>query len=1752
MVNIGRQKNIFSKIIAVFALISTILPLTTPALTQTVDLDVDEQTAEVKQIPLSEIVDIPRVIIVNKTLSDISRIDWSQTVDIDGEKMMLGSEEALALIDDIPGNIKQLILKFQIDFVSINSTTSLTESEKEEKISVQKQGLQHLIAEKLVENGTFPSNYFELEAKGEIEDASRIIDVTKEPGFVDTKEGFTADTVNVSKVSSGSTAPKDVGFESASPFLEDGGDGMMLMMSTSTENGMDYLLDNQNGDGSWGSSTEKFVTTAAVLDALYDFEQTTSTAYENGIAWIEFYIPSNNSYLAEKIRVLNRAGVTTTAETLAYALNENDGGFVFNRGYQSDVITSAHTVRALNEADYTDPGENPDLTISMGLYYLTQTQNFDSKWSAFDGGVSSIPATVDVLSALLPYEDFSLTGFSSSSIAISDYIDSGISALRVVQSSDGTWGNNLLNTAFSFYIIRTAGETPTFQSEAISYFENEQDVDGSFAEGDLYITAQVIRALSLSQTFGGLIVEDIAPLTSLETGSSTELQILIRNDGDTAVASGTLYILADDYVFGSVDFSSSSISIGPNATATVNVGIDDTFGFVGNVEFTAFVLGTGGVVHSESQYKETLTFSEEPSELPGLPVYFIAQKFDIDGDPAMNVRWQQKDDSNRLNYYIMLRESGTTTWSFYSINNSWNGAFLSPFGEDETYEVTVGALAQDGTRYVYYSNPIEVKTSSDPEEYTGTVSGSVSVLGQPLKETYLDGYGISGNSTDTASYFIDNVPYGSNALWADDFRYESYKRVFVNYEDQVENFDIYTNLIPDTATPTVTNLYILGESDYEVPNKRNVILLYTVDDDIGSGGYGYVQSATFYYYDPNDEEWHLIGTQEGLIYNVWGYQWYIPGSLEGENYQIKVVVRDFSGKESSPSTWGPFEITSGNAPPEFTFIAPSISSSLDADLSYTIKWTDNDEEDNASIVLNYDPDQDLYNQNSVTIATAYEDDFLDQYEWDTSGIATGTYYVRAYVNDGTNGLVVVNATQQVTVAHYAPTPPTNLFTEGQANPTITNATPTFSAIYNDPNATGTAVYYRIQVATSTAFSSSTYWDSDKAALSTSTNKGERTPDIIYGGSELAMDTTYYWRIKLWDSDGHEGMWSTTTATFLITEVPTILTDNFNGYSNGNLNGQGSWSQTAGVNTFQAQGTTTFEGAKAVSVGSGANDDAVKKTGTAQGDGLITFYFYPTNTNYESIMFGLYSGSNLAYWFSMETPFGNYTATLYHGSHNQIPGNYTQNVWNYGQIEWRSSDHTARANLNGGTWTDWHAGLNAWTTLDAVSLETGGNHNGYTSYFDYIAGNTYSTSSSPAPTSPTNLFVEGQTNPVGVTSTTPKFSAIYNDPNAGDSANKYRVQVSTSSSFSSVYWDSGTTTMATTSEGNRSPDITYAGSWLTASTTLYWRILFVDIEGNNGAWSTEGSTFVRANLAPSSPTDLLTEGQTNPVGVTTTAPKFSAIYNDIDPGDSANKYVIQVSTFSSFFPIYWNSGTSTMATTTEGNRSPDISYAGSALIASTTYYWRIKFIDIGSNEGAWSTSTATFSIASVSSIVFDNFNSYSNGNLDGQGSWSQTVGGTTFQIQGTTAMEGTKAVSVGSGANDDVVKKTGTALGDGLITFYFYPTNTNYESIMFGLYSGSNIAYWFSMETAFGNYTASFYHGSHTQIPGTYTKDAWNYGQIQWRSSDNKARANLNGGAWTDWVSGWNAWTTLDTVSLETGGNHTGYASYFDYIAGNPF
>jgi len=182
---------------------------------------------------------------------------------------------------------------------------------------------------------------------------------------------------------------------------------------------------------------------------------------------------------------------------------------------------------------------------------------------------------------------------------------------------------------------------------------------------------------------------------------------------------------------------------------------------------------------------------------------------------------------------------------------------------------------------------------------------------------------------------------------------------------------------------------------------------------------------------------------------------------------------------------------------------------------------------------------------------------------------------------------------------------------------------------------------------------------------------------------------------------------------------------------------------------------------------------------------------------------------------------------------------------------------------------------------------------------------------------------------------------------------------------------------------------------------------------------------------------------------------------------------------------------------------------------------------------------------MANIYTDNFDSYNDGDLHGQGSWS---GVTDFDIQGTVKQAGTKAVSIASAAGGvpAIITKIGTQRADGTNGIYIRKSKNNDGEAHFEIYEGTT----FIAEIYLKQNGNIYYYGTGADISlGTYSADTWYYLQIQWRSTpDHKVRFKLDSGSWSDWIAPANDWTTgPDRIKIWSRYQDTGDVDYYDTI-----
>jgi hypothetical protein len=121
-----------------------------------------------------------------------------------------------------------------------------------------------------------------------------------------------------------------------------------------------------------------------------------------------------------------------------------------------------------------------------------------------------------------------------------------------------------------------------------------------------------------------------------------------------------------------------------------------------------------------------------------------------------------------------------------------------------------------------------------------------------------------------------------------------------------------------------------------------------------------------------------------------------------------------------------FTALGANRPPTVTVIAPA-SSGEDGDPNYQIQWSAKDTDDEAEVSLYYDDDSAGHDGTLIVEGLS---ESQTSYTWDTTGVATGEYYVYAVADDHRNAPVTVYGFGTVKVTNItAPAAPTGLSVE---------------------------------------------------------------------------------------------------------------------------------------------------------------------------------------------------------------------------------------------------------------------------------------------------------------------------------------------------------------------------------------------------------------------------------------------------------------------------------------------------------------------------------------------------------------------------------------------------------------------------------------------------------------------------------------------------------------------------------------------------
>ena len=196
------------------------------------------------------------------------------------------------------------------------------------------------------------------------------------------------------------------------------------------------------------------------------------------------------------------------------------------------------------------------------------------------------------------------------------------------------------------------------------------------------------------------------------------------------------------------------------------------------------------------------------------------------------------------------------------------------------------------------------------------------------------------------------------------------------------------------------------------------------------------------------------------------------------------------------------------------------------------------------------------------------------------------------------------------------------------------------------------------------------------------------------------------------------------------------------------------------------------------------------------------------------------------------------------------------------------------------------------------------------------------------------------------------------------------------------------------------------------------------------------------------------------------------------------------------------------------------------------------------------------------IFEDDFNSYNDGDLIGQGGWEQVPGYNGNEVQGVVVMEGAKAVKLVSNTDVSLIqaKDGASAISPGRLTVYFKATgHTNWATNAFVTIARiGETGAWDARFQVMAKQNGKFYYwdpGLNEIEFGTFSDDQWYCIEIEWRGSgaDSEVRYRINGGTWTSWVAPYRDWTNgLKWWGFGSAHNLNNNPAYIDYIAEYPY
>ncbi|MCY1015717.1 carboxypeptidase regulatory-like domain-containing protein [Pyxidicoccus sp. MSG2] len=533
--------------------------------------------------------------------------------------------------------------------------------------------------------------------------------------------------------------------------------------------GMDWLVAQQDVDGSYGSSADSLATrpqaTSEVLRAQLALNQELSLSFEPALAWLNAHSEINTEFLARKVTVNALAGRMATVFATRLLTHQNaDGGFGHRPGFDSSVTDTVLAVEALGAANY---GSMPQ--VGRAVAFLLARQQGNGGW-AEGANDASVLLSAASLRALWPYRS-TWQGVAAALTRAQGFLVSRTEA-------DALWGEDFVSAQVLLALVPAATDLSGLSASATA-LQGRQLPDDSWSR-DTYTTALVLQALRAYEA---------------------------RSSGGTPAPTGSV----SGYVV-------RANSTEPVAGATVSVNESSELAVLTNSEgyFVIPGLPAGGY---------TLTASRAGFTSASVAVGVQANQVTLAGRLVLDVAAQTGLVRGRV-------LDSTTAQALASVQVSLEGTAQRSVLTNNAGDFDFGALAPglyairfqksgyrtlSGTVTVTAGDTVSTQLAMTPEstpvdDSDGLVSGRVvdGKTGQPLAGAVIAlGSGLSATTGADGTFSIAAVPRGSYSGTVGAAGYQGLNFSLMFGPGCIGDMGTLT-LFPEAATPSPTQLTLRG------------------------------------------------------------------------------------------------------------------------------------------------------------------------------------------------------------------------------------------------------------------------------------------------------------------------------------------------------------------------------------------------------------------------------------------------------------------------------------------------------------------------------------------------------------------------------------------------------------------------------------------------------------------------------------------------------------------------------------------------------------------------------------------------------------------------------------------------------------------------------------------------------------------------------------------------------------------------------